>query len=173
MRGGLAAAVVTVVISTTACGHNATQPQAPRGADLATREALYDASELTYVDRLGSRSWRRADGTYSLRTIESAVARYPDSREAHATVRQRSLAVSLIAGTGGGLVGFTAGYQLSAPERERMSNRAAYTLLGAGVVFIGVGLVLDRTWARDAARDMAATYNAALRRDLELPPAIR
>jgi hypothetical protein len=169
MTRALSAAVVVLA----ACGHHASQPQVPRGADVATREAVYEAYELTYVDRLGSRSWRRADGTYSLRTIESATSRYPVSRDAHASMRQRSLIVSLVAATGGGLIGFTAGYQLSAPEPERMSNRSAYTLVGVGVLFIGVGLVLDRTWARDAARDMAATYNAALRHHLELPPAIR
>ena len=160
------AAIATIAVGSTGCGRHASQPQVPRGADVATREAIYDAYALTYVDRIGSRSWRRADGTYSLRTIETATTRYPESRDARDSVRQRSLTVSLIAATGGSLIGFTAGYQLSAPEPERMSTTATVTLIGAG-------LLLDRTWARDAALDMAATYNAMLRHDLELSPALR
>lgn len=167
----LAVAVVAVVAA--ACGPHATRPAVPRDADVATRESIYAAHELTYVDSWFTRTWRRADGAYDLKHVESAVSAYPASREAHATVKQRALAVTLISGLGGALLGFTAGYQLGAPEAERMSDKAAYTLVGAGAVLIVLGVVLDRTWARDAAREMAATYNADLRYDLGLPPLTR
>jgi hypothetical protein len=51
-----------------------------------------------------------------------------------------------------------------------MSDKAMYTMLGAGAVLVVIGVALDRTWARDAAREMAATYNTDLRSDLVLPP---
>lgn len=161
---------LVVAALATACGRSATQPQTPRDADLATRESIYAAHELTYVDSWFTRKWRRADGEYDLRRIESAVAAYPASREAHETAKTRALAVSLVGGLGGGIVGFTAGYQLGVAEDERMSDKAMYTMLGAGAVLVLIGVTLDRTWVRDAAKELAATYNADLRNDLALPP---
>ena len=167
----LSVALVVPFIASAACGHAATRPSIPRDADPATREAVYAEHELTYVDRLGSRSFRRADGTYSLRNVEGLATGYPESREAYESVKGRSLAISLLGGLGGGIIGFTAGLQLTRPEDEsaRISTRAALTLYGAGATLVILGVVLDRTWAREAAKEMAARYNQGRRRDLGLP----
>ena len=83
--------VTLVAVLSTACGHNATRPMIPRDADVATRESIYAAHELTYVDSWFTRKWSRADGSYDLKRIEPLMTAYPASRAAHAKVKTRAL----------------------------------------------------------------------------------
>ena len=89
-----------LVAALSACGPNASQPQVPRDADRATRESIYDAHELTLQNSIWGRKWHRADGSYDLKHVQSALMRYPSSRDAYDTLKMRTLTTSLFGAVG-------------------------------------------------------------------------
>jgi hypothetical protein len=78
--------------------------------------------------------------------------------------------VGLIGGTGGGLVGGTLGYNLTASSDKRMSSGTQVALYSTGGGLILISIIVSAAW-HNPAKDFADVYNAALRAQLGLPPA--
>lgn len=162
--------LLIVVTLGAACTKHATLPKLPTTPDIEARENAYAAAELRYDGGFWQRQWKRADGGYTLEGIKPAVDEYPSSRAARKTARNRAVIVTLLSALGGGLIGTAAGNQLFASPENRYAHDGLVTLYGSGAALVLVGIVLDQTWAKDAYREIATSYNQELRRDLALPP---
>jgi hypothetical protein len=151
-------------------GRTAAAPQIPRQADPAVREQVYAANRLSFEGGFWTNKWTRADGAYNVNSVGPAVDAYPESKAARSRARKRGLLVSILSATGGAIIGVTLGMQLFPPpeEDQQLSGGAAAALYGTGAALAIIGIVVERSWARPAYRDVATTYNAALRRDLAL-----
>lgn len=158
-----------VVVIATVCGclpKQAAPPTVPASALPADRERVYRDYELTYESGVLAHRWKRADGEYSLVGIAPSVEVYPASKEAHRRAKRRSLLVTIVAATGGALIGTTLGLQLTANDQNKLDTGVAVGLYASGAALAILGLVLEQTWAKPAYADVAATYNTALRREI-------
>jgi hypothetical protein len=97
------------------------------------------------------------------------VTAYPETREIKHRVEQRRLVIGIIGGTGGGILGGTLGYELTATDRQQLSTSTQITLYSIGGALVLTGVIMQVAW-HDPAEDLADAYNAALARDLGIAP---
>jgi len=149
-------------------------PNLPIGADPATRRAFYEHYRFTTDRGFFTTYWRRADGEYSWRSLENVAGQFPDTDALYRRAQTRNTVIGTIAAVGGGVEGFTLGYNLAASNANRMSRneQIAFYSVGGGLVL--VSLVVSLAW-HDPADDFSDVYDASLRRalGLDLPPASR
>lgn len=162
--------LISVVFITACMANRATPPTLPLGADDSTRQRAYADNELAYQGGFWSHQWVRADGKYNLNTVTPTIERYPTAKRAHTRAKRRSLLVTILAATGGALIGTTLGTQLTATDDQKLPGTVAGSLYISGAALALIGIILDQTWAKPAYRDLATTYNAALREELRLAP---
>ncbi len=151
------------------CVDKATVPVVPRSGDSAAREQAYESSKLTYDKGFWSSSWKRADGEYNWGSLENVAKAYPESDEVYGRANSRGLVVGSIAGVGGGLIGYTLGYNLTAQSDKKMSSDAQVALYATGGGIVLLSAIIGAVW-HNPMDDFAAVYNRNLRRDLGLPP---
>ncbi|WP_437630266.1 hypothetical protein [Sorangium sp. So ce854] len=144
-------------------------PYVPLDADQAAREAIYEQYKLTADVGAFSALWKRGDGDHSFAALETLSKQYPETDEVYRSAKTRAAWLTVPAAAGGATLGATLGYNLSAPESQRMSSDTQVVMysIGGGLALLAIVLPLV---THDPAEDFADAYNAALRRDLDLPP---
>jgi hypothetical protein len=147
----------------------ATVPVVRRGGDPAALEQAYEQSKLTYDKGFWSASWKRADGEYNWGSLENVAKSYPESEDVYGRANTRGIVVGSIAGVGGGLIGYTLGYNLTAPSDRKMSSDTQVALYATGGGIFLLSVLIGAAW-HNPVDDFATVYNRNLRRDLGLPP---
>ncbi|WP_437752270.1 hypothetical protein [Sorangium sp. So ce1389] len=145
-------------------------PYVPLSADEAAREAIYEKYKLTADIGGFTALWKRSDGNYSFAALETLSKEYPETDEVYGSVKTRATWLTVPAAVGGATLGATLGYNLSAPESQRMSSDTQIVMYSIGGGLTLLALILPFV-THDPAEDFADVYNAALRRDLDLPAA--
>jgi hypothetical protein len=168
-RGHWFVVAAAALALTAGCVDQATVPVVPRSGESAARDQAYEASKLTYDKGFWSSSWKRADGDYNWGSLENVAKSYPESEDVYSRANSRGIVVGSIAGIGGGLIGYTLGYNLTAQSDKKMSSDAQVALYATGGGFILLSAIVGAAW-HNPMDDFATVYNRNLRRDLGLPP---
>jgi hypothetical protein len=163
------ALVAPLVGGVVGCVDKAALPPVRQAADPVSRSQIYADYKLTYDRGIFSETWKRKDGEYNLAELSDVLDAYPETMELKDKVHARRLVLGTFGGIGGGLIGFTLGWNLTASSENRMSSETQVALYSTGAGFLVIGLILQLTW-RDPAWDLASTYNDALGNALGLPP---
>lgn len=143
---------------------HATRPTITATAD---RQQLYDQYKLTDEHSVWTGlKWDRADGTYTFAGLDDLLASYPSTRELAHRAKVRNGVTNGIAAAGAALVGFTFGFN---EEARRMSTDAQIATYGTGAGLVVTAIAMRMLWP-DPLDHVSETYNAALSRDLGLPP---
>jgi hypothetical protein len=148
------------------CATSASLP--PAGTTLAPGQgaATYDRFKLTYESSAltGSR-WKRADGEYMLGQMDKVLAAYPETKAGAERMHTRMGTIALVGGIGGGVLGFTFGRNVLAPERAHWSAGQQAAGYGVGAGLILTSFLLQALWT-DSGPTTTETYNKLLHRDL-------
>lgn len=160
---------LVVVASLMGCTPSkATLPVLPRDGSVSDRQQAYERSRLTHEKSAFSVSWARADGKYGWTEVESLAQSYPETSAIYDRANTRGMVVGGIAGIGGGIIGGTLGYNLTADDSRKMSSDTQAIAYSVGGGLVVVGLIVAAAW-HNPADDFADAYNQNLRRDLGLP----
>jgi hypothetical protein len=143
----------------------APRPTIARDADPCAKQHTYDAYQLSFHDGTFSPTWSRGDGEHDFRSLNDVFESYPGSHEIKDRVKTRTSVIGALSGAGGFLVGFTLGYNLSAPEGTRMSTSSQAALYASGGGLLLAALVTALLW-HNPADQLAPAYNAGLHEDL-------
>jgi hypothetical protein len=154
-----------------ACGSlpQATPPALPgTGAAVEARERVYGAYALRKEDEFLRSTWRREDGSYSWGQLEVLAEPHPETRELGSDAALRDTVLGLLAGAGLGIVVGTAAHEIGSAPGQDFPAATETALYIAGASSFGLALLLSFVLPNPKDR-FAGAYNAALRRDLELP----
>ena len=158
--------LLALAAATSACATSASLPPTASTVAPGQRASTYERYKLGYDFSVltGSR-WKRADGEYMLGQIDKVLAAYPETTPGVDKFRARATTIGLIGGVGGAIVGYTLGFNLTAPQHKRWSSGAQATGYGVGGGLILTSFLIQALWS-DPGPAMTDTYNKALHRDL-------
>jgi hypothetical protein len=129
---------------------------------------MYSDYELHAEIGAFSATWKRKDGEYGWGQLGDVAKQFPDSSDVYDRANTRGLVLGSIAGVGGGLIGYTLGWNLTAEESRRWSSSTQIAMYSVGGGLIVVSIVAGLAW-HNPANDFADVYNRALRRSLGQP----
>lgn len=140
-------------------------PKFAPSATVVERQQAYQAYALKEEGNwFTGYAWVRQDGEYALPQLGEVVAAYPETQEISDASATRGIVIGVIAGLGGGVIGYTAGSNLM-EGREQIPN--AMYAVGGGL--IGLAVITGLIWS-DPAADLEETYNRELARSYGVAP---
>jgi hypothetical protein len=156
------------------CAQPAKAPALPTNADARTRGNFYESYRLRGDLGFFAATWKRSDGEYEWGQLAEVARQFPDSQDVYESANTRSFVLAGAGAVGGGIVGYTFGYNLAVPADQRMSSEAQVALYATGGGIILATLIVEFIW-KNPAEDFADVYNRALRHQLGLsaPAAFR
>jgi hypothetical protein len=146
----------------------ATLPPVRTDADPETRQKTYEQWKLEFNDSIWLPKWKRNDGAYMVNQLERVANEYTTTQQIYSDAQNRMLVINLIAGLGGGVMGYAIGDRFVSEDRQ-LSDTTQNTLLGIGIGLTVTSLVTMLIWD-DPMETFAPAYNAQLKAALNLPP---
>lgn len=158
---------IGVLLMGVGCAESAKPPVLPTATDASSREVFYSEYRLTADIGAFSAEWKRSDGSYGWGQLDQLAQQFPESQDVYSRANTRGVVLGSMGAVGGGLVGYTLGYNLTASSDRRWSSGTQAAFYGVGGGLILVSAIIGIAWHNPAV-DFADTYNNALRARLGL-----
>src|SRR5262249_22104582 len=107
-------------------------PVLPSGGNDQARQEVYGPYPLTGDNGLLAATWKRGDGSYTWGQLEQVAEQFPESADVYGRANTRGIVLSSVSAAGGALIGYTLGYNLTAPEDKRWSSGTQAAAYGTG-----------------------------------------
>src|SRR5262245_50839494 len=116
------AMALALLLLTAACAGQASPPLIRPNLDEPARQKLPERYKLTDDSDWLIRRWIRGQEKLGFGELHDILEVYPTTRSLYARAQTRGMVLAGIAGIGGGIAGFTLGYNLAVSDPNRMSG---------------------------------------------------